>query len=308
MTCVISLVTPAFAVVVGDRRVSLLRNRLVDRVHSHLANKSIVFRATDGILSIGYTGVAYMGRQTTDAWIAKVLWGSATWGGGLASTKSVSDAVHRLRKAMDHHAGARGGLTLLLAGFRSSDRGWTPVNLELIRAEKASQTRVHGHLRMARPLQIFRAIGSPPTLAERTVAQARYLPLGGGVDAERIVDLLAALVRTVAARDRGVGVDLMATIVRPPGHGDTLCRFMPFAGSAPAVSVRVGAMREVEATHHSPWILTQVYASPPASVHAGSGYWYETPGCNIVVEALQPATPGEEVFFSWSLADSAPPP
>jgi hypothetical protein len=70
MTLILSLSTPAYALHVGDRLVS------VDGTpHHRLANKSVVFRASDGLLTFGYTGLAFLGGMPTDTWIADALSG-----------------------------------------------------------------------------------------------------------------------------------------------------------------------------------------------------------------------------------------
>ena len=68
VTLTLSLATPAYGLHVSDRLVSK-----AGAPHDPLANKTVVFRATDGLVALGYTGPAFLKCVPTDAWIADVL-------------------------------------------------------------------------------------------------------------------------------------------------------------------------------------------------------------------------------------------
>ena len=74
MTLVLSVSCPAYALHVSDRLVSK-----GGKPHDPLANKTVVFRATDGLLVFGYTG----SRARTWAVTARSGWAGSrfvTWG------------------------------------------------------------------------------------------------------------------------------------------------------------------------------------------------------------------------------------
>lgn len=75
MTLVLSVSTPAYALHVSDRLVSK-----AGRPHDPLANKTVVFRATDGLLVFGYTGPAFIRGVPTDSWIAEIVSGGGSAG------------------------------------------------------------------------------------------------------------------------------------------------------------------------------------------------------------------------------------
>ena len=75
MTLILSAATPAYALHVGDRLVSR-----GGTPHDPLANKSVVFRADDGLLAFGYTGPAFLRGMPTDTWIADALSGGCCVG------------------------------------------------------------------------------------------------------------------------------------------------------------------------------------------------------------------------------------
>ena len=103
MTLVLSLSTHAFALHVSDRLVSR-----GGKPYDPMANKTVVFRATDGLMTFGYTGPAYLEGTPTDTWIAEAISGESLRGDGGAvrhGTFSVSEVgitlaqmSHRLRR------------------------------------------------------------------------------------------------------------------------------------------------------------------------------------------------------------------
>lgn len=66
MTLHLTALTPTYVLQVSDRRLT----RLDTRQTYPLANKNVVFAASDGIVTIGYTGPAYLEGVPTDTWIA----------------------------------------------------------------------------------------------------------------------------------------------------------------------------------------------------------------------------------------------
>jgi hypothetical protein len=75
MTLVLSVSTPAYALHVSDRLVSK-----AGRPHDPFANKTVVVRATDGLLAFGYTGPAFIEGVPTDSWIAEIVSGAISAG------------------------------------------------------------------------------------------------------------------------------------------------------------------------------------------------------------------------------------
>jgi hypothetical protein len=68
VTLVIAVATPSYSLHVSDRLVSK-----DGAPHDRLANKTVVFRATDGLLAFGYTGPAFIENIPTDTWLADAL-------------------------------------------------------------------------------------------------------------------------------------------------------------------------------------------------------------------------------------------
>lgn len=70
MTLILSAVSRSIVLHASDR---LITNSKNEAVYDPLANKCILFAARDGIVCLGYTGLAYIDRKPTDEWLAQKL-------------------------------------------------------------------------------------------------------------------------------------------------------------------------------------------------------------------------------------------
>lgn len=71
MTLRLTKIIRRYVLQVSDRL--LTKNR--GEPHDTLANKNIIYLARNALVTIGYTGIAYLGDTTTDQWIAEKLRG-----------------------------------------------------------------------------------------------------------------------------------------------------------------------------------------------------------------------------------------
>jgi hypothetical protein len=103
---------------VSDRRVSLKkRNRY--EPWDPASNKSIVLLGHDGLISMGYTGPAFISKATMDGWIAEAITGS-----DLGASRERPDCGHRIGSGVSdrvlhaHLKTVEGGLNEAVAGGR----------------------------------------------------------------------------------------------------------------------------------------------------------------------------------------------
>jgi hypothetical protein len=73
MTLILGIYTNWHAIQVSDRLVRLATAPPLP--YDTLANKTVVYFARRGVLSISFTGIAYIGRTPTDQWVAEKLSG-----------------------------------------------------------------------------------------------------------------------------------------------------------------------------------------------------------------------------------------
>ncbi|MBA4000161.1 hypothetical protein [Brevundimonas sp.] len=281
MTLILTAVTPHMVLHLSDRLVT----RDGWKIHDPMSNKTVVYRAKDGFLVIGYAGLAYQGVLPTDEWIAEQLWGAALPRhpdgrpvksyGRAPARRDVGQVIQVLRKAIE-------GLTdsnVDLYRLEVTVAGWQAVGKNRARPVLASITRGGGRTELSQAERRwpcdkkFRiaAIGAP--LTPDTLAQA-VTPFRGreapSLTALALEKVLADLIRTEAAKEKPtVGAHLLSVIVPRPDLGPPVCRFLPMS---PHLAVLVGAGRTLTVpVTHTPWFLGPGIIWPP-SVEVGLCY------------------------------------
>jgi hypothetical protein len=157
---------------------------------------------------------------------------------------------------------------------------------------------------MRGPEVSIKAVGSTPTRQEVDVAFSRLLSgTTGLISADQTADMLNGLVRVVAARDAGVGTNLMTIIVNPPGHGQVICRFSPLGVRSQVVieNTATGEQTQVGPADFSPWIVSQHARMSPSVIMGGAtGTMLSIDGVEVVLEGPPTAAPSSGVFFAMS--------
>lgn len=76
MTLVLTLATPLAVVQASDRLVTLRPRHSGEapRPYDVLANKSILYQAQNALVTIGYSGIAFINGCPTDEWLAEQIW------------------------------------------------------------------------------------------------------------------------------------------------------------------------------------------------------------------------------------------
>jgi hypothetical protein len=271
VTLVLTVATPVYALHVSDRLVSK-----GGTPHDPLANKTVVLRATDGLLTFGYTGPAYIGGVPTDTWIAEAVSGEPCAGDAGAGTRmgtfpvrgvgtTLSSLCQRLRPNTQFRR---------LTGEISAV-GWQwdgKRERALIRQVLWVLHRGSGELRWQQIVprhiperkKVFRMVhtGDWPLGAE---AWQRLVDQVGvaGRDVERVESVLADAIRDASALRSGtIGSHCMSVLLRPWQHPHALIRFLPHAAH------EAEAFGQVVEVAYSPWMVAPDAIHAPA-VHIG---------------------------------------
>ncbi len=131
MTLISSHIHPVFAVQISDRLVVEKRGTVI-KPFDPLSNKSVVFWARDAIVSISYTGQAFVGDMTMDEWVAATLMGR------LPAKDSVPMGKELLAKWFDIGQ----GVDKLLVGLRNGEVGKATEPFEMVIVPRKSGARV----------------------------------------------------------------------------------------------------------------------------------------------------------------------
>ena len=121
MTLISSHIHPAFAIQISDRLVVEKRGASV-KPFDPFSNKSVVFWARDAIVSISYTGQAFVGDMTMDEWVAATLIGRFPTKDSITMGKEVVAKWLDIGQATDK----------LLAGLRSCEVGAATEPFEMV--------------------------------------------------------------------------------------------------------------------------------------------------------------------------------
>jgi hypothetical protein len=73
VTIILSLVTAHYALQISDRQLSQEKQPGQYEAWDRASNKSVILLGHDGLISMGYSGPAFISGATTDGWIAEVV-------------------------------------------------------------------------------------------------------------------------------------------------------------------------------------------------------------------------------------------
>lgn len=208
--------------------------------HDPLANKSVVLRATDGLLAFAYTGPAFLGGLPTDTWIADVVSGGACASANGAVAYGSFPVRDTGSSLVSVSRGLRASTLFRRFGGEVAATGW--------------QWNARRRKTFARPVLWRLRNGSgrlrwtqlmPRHLPERHT-QFRIVPVGdwplsasvwselvqsvgrAGADWERVEELLIEGIRRSSAERPGtIGSDCISILIRPSGFPNARARFHP---------------------------------------------------------------------------------
>jgi hypothetical protein len=307
VTLVLTVATPIYALHVSDRLVSK-----GGTPHDPLANKTVVLRATDGLLAFGYTGPAYIGGVPTDTWIAEAVSGEPCAGDAAGGMRMGTFPVRDVGTTLSSLSQRRRPKNQ----FRSftgeiSAVGWQwdgKRERALVRQVLWVLHRGSGELRWQQIVprhaperkKVFRMVhtGDWPLGAE---AWQRVMDQVGaaGRDVERVESVLVDAIRDASALTSGtIGSHCMSVLLRPWQHPHAFVRFLPHAAH------EAEAFGQVVGVAYSPWMVAPDAIHAPA-VHIGG--WACAQGL-LTYEMNSPPIPEDQMLkgaFQTQLRRSA---
>lgn len=239
MTLVLTAATPGFVVQAADR---LLTKSVAGRtrIFDAIANKTVIYRARDAIAAVSYSGVAYLGAKPMDEWIAEMLWGAPFHRGpdgkrptmcsmGLRPNDWTIDiAITSLKQAVDSMPQGlidKGGLFIVLAGWRQDRGPPRPFVVEIERPPRARTTAISGAPRRwpKRDFLLGRiGAGIPMDMIGAAFDRFRSSRALSILDTEQT---FLELIRSAAEQQPSVGPNVLTVMLPQPGTGPVHCRF-----------------------------------------------------------------------------------
>jgi hypothetical protein len=272
MTLILSVATPAYALQVGDRLVSKGR-----APHDALANKSVVFRASDGLLGFGYTGLAFLGGMPTDTWIADALSGGQCGGDigalryGEFPVRDVGSSLRMLcqRLRAEREFVVRHGEVSAVGWQWSSKRRSGLLRRNVLWVLHSGSGELQWQQVVPRHLpERERTFWMVPT-GDWPLGQGAWRGLldrvgTAGADWEAVEGLFVEAIRRASEERRGtIGPHCMSILLRPWRFPNALVRFIP------ETAHRGTAFEQAVEIAYSPWLVAPDAIHSPAVLVGG---------------------------------------
>lgn len=273
MTLVLSFVNPWYALQVSDRLVTISRKK----VHDSLANKTVIYRARDGIFSISYAGLAYLEGLPTDEWIAEKLWGAPFKRRGSRQSMLSFSRISHWRK-IDYSllilckqaeevwkklpaAHRRSSLEITVCGWRCKRRKWSPFIVEIIKVRGSIKFRFnrvprrwHFDASSGAPRNICGNTGIDLTNAEEKSLNTELSNFQNSKNVDKAEEIIIDVVRNVSARSPAVGPNCMSILLwRPDIKPLTRIRFL--ASQTHFATVVGNTKQTTLPVAYSPWLI-----------------------------------------------------
>jgi len=296
MTLVLSQISHFFVLQVSDRLLTQGKEPF-----DPIANKNVLYVATNGIISLGYTGVAFLDALPTDQWIVEKLTGMAfdnrsrpgtrfgclpKWHSiGLAERALVSGLNTTFAKSAMPPIARRLRFEIQIVGWQWGRRKRPRAFLaEILKTENASAVELtHYPRHIGRNFQFALSPEANAKFVDLTALRAALKGIRCADDAER------ALVRAIgeaSAQSSLVGPNCMSTLLPPPYARMARIRYIGARAYARLVATSDPANERVLPAAFSPWVIG------PGVIHAPSilsgTFDICTGGFKVTLEAPEP--------------------
>jgi len=334
VTLILSNLSRGFASQVSDRLVTRTRPGSDPVPFDALANKTVIYWARDAIVTMSYTGPAYIGELTTDDWIVQKLTGLNVTGGfgtrlgALPQWLDIGQAARVLAEEFSRSEIGRSQVqfALVIAGWQWKNvrrplegryqpvpMGWALSNTPELGVFEKKVERLPRHWQWRNRTFFHAAPKANFASSERTkmFAQLREEisndPPKTNIEmADRVERVTVDAIRSASVTNRYVGANCMSVVIAPP-HQQALVRvtFFPYDDhTARLVGENLAPM--VFPAAYSPWIIGRgLMQKPPVII--GRGGW-DLPMGPFTVKLSGPDGPTEGLLAGMSSQQRPPRP
>jgi hypothetical protein len=285
MSLVLTVACPIFTVQVSERLISTEDRRagpatnepVTRRPYDALSNKSIVYRASNAMVSMGYVGSAYLEGKPTDEWLAERLWGESltvrTPDGripkcirAVPNLRDIGFAVRALQASLESLAPNPYGISLAIAGWQAFRKNARPIFIELEkRPNNKLVTRIESPRWWPRGNLALQDIGGYLTPKDRESLGHKLVDACRSKDVvQKFERILAETVRRVSSTNPGVGSNVMSVVIPLPRRGSPYVRFLP--STEHRIEVQDAGQLSVLNASYTPWLLGSRILHPPSVI------------------------------------------
>ncbi len=297
VTQIIGLVSRHWTFQVSDRLLTQKLPNSVKTFHEN-SNKTVIYRATDAHVVVGYAGAAYLDATPTDHFIARSLLGISlpergivavgrpdSWTDLGQSTKRLLQDVSAALDRIARRDGCSPHLEISILGWRqqlAGKRRIAPVAWSLESREGLHPTLSRKTHRLTQNwFTGYLAFATPAMPIERLKAEISRVQAPSPEDLKRV--LVEELRRRSVDHSAFIGKDCLLVTLPPTKPLSALVRYVRSDCQAVAQDVSLGAVA------YSPWIIAPPMAWSPAVIGGGAGGF-------------------QSADYSWQMEGLTPPP
>jgi hypothetical protein len=285
MTLHLSVVGRGVAIQVSDRHISY-KGHPAGGLHDVYANKNVVFAPRYGLVTLGYTGLAYLEHVPTDEWIAHRLWlddlppVAIKFRDPPEKWPDLGQAVDTLREELNRVFSVQRGentLTVAIAGWQWARRSsllrgvaWALSN------EGTPEFTVRRHPRFSAADPVI-AFGSHPPLRRAEHRQLEQA-VSSSSSSDEMEQLLTSTITAHAARTHTIGPDSIVIRLDPTQPPEVRIRC---SQAVPPRAVIRYKGRDNNLTY-SPWVVMKNAVMRPTAGTGGNFEW-SSDGINVEI-------------------------
>jgi len=275
MTLILSANRRETVIQVGDRLVSQVSPGREPKPLDVLSNKSVIYRATDGIVTIGFSGRARLEDKRTDLWLAELLVGMEVGEEGgivfLDGGREPLDVFHlwmlikaEVERVFTSLRGQRYlSHSFVLAGWQRTRRDFAKPLLWRLDNEHARPNEFHFvNLLKDRADWIDNFVMTPtgsfdPAIIDETLHESAQATTPASLE-----KALVSGIRKNADVMQGIGKDCLSIQIRPDVDPQVTIRFIPEKEATVATQSTQGKPISLPFAF-SPWIISGNALIPP---------------------------------------------
>lgn len=242
MTLILSQVSYEFVLQVSDRLITQDREPVE---FDPVSNKSILYQAPDAIVSMSYTGIAYLDGRPTDQWFAELISGSSMPPGPhpdsptMACLGTMPQWLHigptirliteRLTNAFAlrhmRRQARRTPFEILIAGWQWSLRKRPrPVVVSIAKKRSCAEFKIWRSQRHLGPEAL--CVATPDGQLKTSERDSMCDEMRNTRSADEAESVFIKTIRSTSRRSNLVGPDCMSILIPPPAVGKVRVRYI----------------------------------------------------------------------------------
>jgi hypothetical protein len=314
MTLILTRASKDYVLQVTDRLVTQTGGKPFDPI----SNKNVLYCSRNGVVVLGYTGLAYLGGVPTDQWMVETLTGYTfdrdrkppAVSPGPIRVRDIGQSLTMLKKGLENAPvepkwssdWKASSFDVCVSGWQRSRKRWRPVLGWLSKPKDALTIELayvprYWHWDRNQQQKGFKfKVGAAPDSNLSHPRRKVLVEKLTGCSADQAETIMVEAIREVSRSVPEVGPHCISVLLGPPSVVGARIRYIPLGAPALAVVSMSGGPTLAVPAAFTPWLVGPGVIFAP-SIAAGS--WQAQIGhYQIALEAPEPAGPGIQALLS----------